>query len=52
MLFHKVWIIFNGYFLIQLQKVSVCVDILIIENQWIIHIYVDLSNKVFFKMKK
>lgn len=28
-----------------------CVDILFIENQWIIHIYVDLSNKVFLKWK-
>lgn len=35
----------------QLQKVSLCVDILIVENQWVVEVNMDLSIKVFFKWK-
>lgn len=35
-----------------LQRVSLCVDILTVENQWIVEVSMDFSIKVFFKMKK
>ena len=36
----------------QLQKMSLYVDILIVENQWIVETNVDLSIKIFLKWKR